>query len=317
MLSATGLFLLGLLLLLLGGDSLVKGASGLAQRLGLSPFAAGLLLIAFATSVPELAVNTYALGVGQTDLALGNAIGSNIVNIGLTLGIAAVAAPLLIQMRLLAAQVVFILVATGAVMFFGRDGVLTRWEGGLLLLGFLGSMVFLFRRGRSESAAVQAELAQYAETRTGLTQNLIRLGFAAGLLFYGSKLIIASAPLLGQALGFGSLLTGLTLVAVGTALPEIVVAVMLARQGQGNVVVGQALGACLFNVLFIVGGMAAIRPLPLPASFVAFELPAAMAFALLLFPILDGDMRINRREGGLLIGLFALWIGFEMFSAWH
>ncbi len=317
MLSATGLFLLGLLLLLLGGDSLVKGASGFAQRLGLSPFAAGLLLIASATSVPELAVNAYALGVGQTDLALGNAIGSNIVNIGLTLGIAAVAAPMLIRMRLLAAQVVFILIATGVLVFLGRDGGLTRWEGGLLLLGFLGSMVFLFRRGRSESAEVQAELAQYAETSTGLAQNLVRLGFAAGLLFYGSRLVIASAPLLGQSLGFGPLLTGLTLVAVGTALPEIVVAAMLARQGKGNVVVGQALGACLFNVLFIVGGMAAIRPLPLPASFVSFELPAAMAFALLLFPVLDGDMRIDRREGGLLTGLFLLWLGFELFSAWH
>lgn len=317
MLSATGFFLLGLLLVLLGGDSLVKGASGLGQRLGLSPFAAGLLLVAFATSVPELAVNAYALGVGQTDLALGNAIGSNIVNIGLTLGVAAVAAPLLIHMRLLAAQVVFILVATGAVMLFGLDGVLARWEGGLLLLGFVGSMFFVFGRGQQESRPVQEELAQYAETGTGLAQNLIRLAFAAGLLFYGSRLVVASAPLLGQALGLGSLLTGLTLVAVGTALPEIVVAVAAARRGLGNVVVGQALGACVFNVLFIVGGMAAIKPLPLPASFVAFELPAAMAFALMLFPILGGDMRISRREGGLLIGLFALWIGFELFSAWH
>lgn len=316
MITAIGMFALGLLLLLLGGDSVVKGASGLGQRLGLSPFAAGLLLIAFATSVPELAVNFYALGAGQTDLALGNAIGSNVVNIGLTLGLAALVAPLVISMRLLAGQVIFILVASGAVMLFGYDGAIARWEGGILLAGFVALMFFVFRRGRDETSDVQKELAAFAVTSTGLVQNLLRFAMAAALLFFGGRLVVENAPAIGLALGFGPMLTGLTIVAVGTALPELVTAGMAARNGQGNVVAGQVLGACLFNLLFIVGGMALVRPIALPASFISLEVPAAMAFALLLYPLLAGDLKISRREGGLLVLAFVLWLCFQLFAAW-
>jgi cation:H+ antiporter len=317
MLESIGSFALGLFLLLLGGDSALRGASGLAQRLGLSPFATGLLLVAFGTSIPEFAVNAYAWQAGQSDLALGNAIGSNVVNMGLTLGMAAIAAPLLISMRVLAAEVALILVASGAVLFFGLDGVIARWEGGVLVAGFIGFVFFFFRRGQEESATVQRDLADFAETRTGMAQNLIRLAIAAVVLFFGAKFVVAGAPDIGLALGFGSMLTGLLVVAIGTALPEVVLTVMAARAGQGNIVAGHALGACLFNLLFIVGGMALLRPLAIPASFVSLELPAVMAFALALVPMLGGDLRLSRREGGILVLLFALWIGFECFVAWR
>jgi cation:H+ antiporter len=106
-------------------------------------------------------------------------------------------------------------------------------------------------------------------------------------------------------------------VAIGTALPEVALLVMIARAGQGNIVAGHALGACLFNLLFVVGGMALLRPLSIPASFVSIELPAAMAFALALVPMLGGDLRLSRREGGILVLLFALWVGFECYMAWR
>src|SRR4249919_1943852 len=143
MLESIGFFALGLVLVLLGGESMLRGVSGLAQRLGVSPYVSGLMLIAFATSIPELAVNAYAWKTGQTDLAFGNAIGSNMVNMGLTLGVAAIAAPLLIGMRVLAAELIMVLVASGAVLFFGLDGVIARWEGGVLLAGFAGFLVFV------------------------------------------------------------------------------------------------------------------------------------------------------------------------------
>ena len=314
MAESMGYLALGLLLILLGGDSLLRGLSGLAQRFGLSPFAAGLLLIAFATSIPELVVNAYAWKVGQSDLAFGNAIGSNIVNLALTLGVTALAAPLLISMRVLAAEIVLILVATGLVLFFSLDGVIARWEGAVLLAGFVGFLAFVFRRGHQESPAVQAELSEFAETSTGSTQNLIRVVFASVLLFFGAKFVVAGAPGVGQALGLGSMLTGLLVVAIGTALPEVILLVIVARAGQGNIGAGHALGACLFNLLFIVGGMALLRPLAVPASFVTLELPAAMAFALALIPMLGGDLRLSRREGGILLLLFALWLGFECYS---
>src|SRR4249919_399015 len=157
MAESIGYFALGLVLILFGGDSLLRGLSGLAQRFGFSPFVAGPLIIAFATSIPELVVNAYAWQVGQSDLAFGNAIGSNIVNMALTLGVSAMVAPLLISMRVLAAEIVLILVATGMVLFFSLDGVIAHWEGGVLVAGFVGFLVFVFRRGRQEGSTVQAE----------------------------------------------------------------------------------------------------------------------------------------------------------------
>jgi cation:H+ antiporter len=311
------MFLLGLLLLLLGGDSLLRGASGLAQRLGLSPFAAGLLLVSFATSLPELAVNAYAVHSGASDLALGNAIGSNIVNIGLTLAVAALVAPVAANMRLLAGEMVFLLVATGLVLLFGLDGRIERWEGAVLLAGFAGLLAYVFARGRHEAPEVRKELEGFATTATGLVQNLLRVVFASAFLFFGSRLVVQNAPVLGLAMGLGTMMTGLTLVAVGTALPEVVLAVLATVNRQGNVVLGHVLGASLFNLLFVVGGMAVAKPLALPASFVAFELPAAMALVLMLFPILGGDLRASRREGLLLLIAFAAWLGFELYTALH
>jgi cation:H+ antiporter len=311
------MFLLGLLLLLLGGDSLLRGAAGLAQRLGLSPFATGLLLVSFATSLPELVVNAWAVQQGASDLALGNAIGSNIVNIGLTLALAALMAPVAANMRLLAGEVVFLLVATGMVMLFGLDGTIARWEGGLLLAGFLGVLAYVFARGRQEAPEVQKELREFAETSTTLVQNLARIAIAAALLWFGGRWVVQGAPALGLALVLGTMMTGLTVVAIGTALPEIVLAMLAAHSRQGNIVLGHVLGASLFNLLFVVGGMALAKPLAIPASFVRLELPTAMAFALLLYPILGGDLRASRREGAVLLAGFAAWLAFELYTALH
>lgn len=309
-----GYFLLGILLLLLGGDSALRGASGLAQRLGASPFAAGLMLVVFASSIPELVVNAYAVSVGASDLALGNAVGSNVVNIGLTLGLAALVAPLVATMRLLAVEVVLVLVATGLVLLFALDGAIARWEGAVLLAGFAAFLVLAFRRARDEPAAVREELAAHATTSSNLVQNLFRLALAGVVLYFGAKLVVQHAPAIGLAMGMGPMLTGLVVVAIGTALPEFVVAGLAAWKGQGNVVVGAALGACLVNLLLVVGGMAAWRPLAMPASFAALELPAAMAFALLLYPVFRGDLEIRKREGILLVVAFLAWLGFQLFA---
>jgi cation:H+ antiporter len=310
-------FLLGLLLLLLGGDSLLRGAAGLSQRLGLSPFATGLMLVSFATSLPELVVNAWAVQQGASDLALGNAVGSNIVNIGLTLGLAALVAPVAGSMRVLAGEVVFLLVATGMVLLFGLDGGVARWEGGVLLAGFAAALAYVFSRGRREAPQVRKEIQEFAETSTGLAQNLVRIAIAAALLWFGGRAVVQGAPALGLMMGLGTMMTGLTLVAIGTALPEIVLAILAAKGGQGNIVLGHVLGASLFNLLAVVGGMALAGPLAIPASFVQFELPAAMAFALLLVPILGGDLRASRREGAVLLAGFAAWLAFELYTALH
>ena len=313
MAEAWGYFALGLVLLALGGDSIVKGASGLAQKLGATPFVAGLLLVAFGTSLPELFVNARAYLVGAQDLALGNAVGSNIVNFGLTLGLAAIAAPLLVRMRLLSPLLVLLAVASLALIVFGLDGVVSRIEGIVLLLAFVAVLGFMLARSGREPAEVRESVAAYAATRSVLWMNLLRFAVAAALLYFGAKFVVQSAPLIGAAWGWSPLLVGLLPVAIGTALPEAAAAVAAARRGQGDMVVGHVIGSSLFNLLVVVGGMAALRPLPLPASFVRLELPAAIAFVLVLYPMLRGDLRISKTEGTILFVAFLGWVALELF----
>ena len=312
MAEALGLFALGLLALALGGDSIVKGASGLAQQLGMRPFVAGLLLVAFGTSVPELAVNLRAIADQQPQLALGNAVGSNIVNLGLTLGVAALAAPLLLRARMLLPLLVLLAVATLAVIVFGLDGQLSRIEGGVLVLGFLASTAFLLRHGQREEEVVKADIAAFAATRTGLGLNVLRLVVAVMLLYFGARWVVSGGLGLGRSWGMTPLMAGLLPVAIGTALPELAAAIAAARRGRGDMVAGHVIGSSLFNLLAIVGGMAVFAPLALPASFVRFELPAVMALTLLVYPLLRSDRRVNRQEGVVLCLAFVAWLVLEL-----
>lgn len=338
MLTAIGLFVLGLVLLMLGGDSIVKGAAGLAQRLGLTAFTTGLVLVAFATSLPELAVNLTAILHGQGELALGNAVGSNVANIGLTLGAAALAAPIAVRWRALSPLLLVLVAGTIAVLVFGMDGTLSRLEGGVLLLAFVAVLAFAVKRGRNETAEVRAEIEQYAQTSSVLGLNVIRLVIGAALAWIGSLLVVggpgmqlfgmdlsgAGAATIGPALGLSPVLTGLLPVAVGTALPEISAAIAAARRGQGDMVMGHVIGASVFNILLIVGGMAACGALALPMTLMGpghfvlplgYELLAALAFALMLYPVLRGDLRVSRGEGVVLLVAYVSWVAFELLLA--
>jgi cation:H+ antiporter len=317
MAAALGFFLLGLFLLALGGDSIVKGASGLGQRFGLSPLATGVVLVAFGTSLPELAVNARAAWVGSQALALGNAIGSNVVNFGLTLGAAAFAVPLLVRWRALVPLLLCFVLACVLVILLGYDGALSRFDGGVLLVVFVAMLGWTLARSHRETAEVQAQITEFATTRTALWLNVLRFVFAATLLYFGARLVVEHAPILGSALGMAPLLTGLLVVAIGTALPEAAGAVAAARRGHGDMVVGHVIGSSLFNLLVVVGGMAMFRDVPLPKSFVRFEVPAALAFALVLYPMLRGDLRISRREGGVLLVAFIAWLAFELTLIQH
>ena len=312
MFEAIVLTLLGLLFLALGGDSLVKGASGIAQGLGIPRFTVGLCLVAVATSLPELAVNARAVAAGDSALALGNAVGSNIVNIGLTLGAAALVAPLVLRWRALAPLLLVLLLATAAVAGLGLDGGLSRIEGVALLLAFVAVVAFTALRARDESPEVRDGIDAFIATRGGLGLNLVRVAVAAVLLWFGAGWIVAQVPVIGHALGMDSLVAGLVLVAVATALPEAAAAIAAARRGQGDLVAGHVIGSSLFNLLVVLGGMAALGgTVPVPASFVRLELPVAFLFALLLVPLLRGNTTLSRGEGGLLLAALAAWLGLE------
>lgn len=305
-------FLLGLLLLALGGDSIVKAVAGLAQRFGASAFAAGLLLLGVATSLPELAVNARALLVGQPELALGNAIGSSIANLGLTLAVAAIGAPLLLRARLQGVLWWSLLAAGLLLIVFGLDGRLQRWEAGVLVAGFVLVQIVLLRRGRLEAPDVQAVIAESALSRTSLPLNVLRVLIAALTLYWGARLVVGAAADFGAVLGWTPLLVGLLPVAIGTTLPEVAAALAAARRGHGDMVLGHVLGSSVVNLLLVIGAMGLLQPLALPASFVRLELPALLAFALVLYPMLRGDLKISRGEGAILLGAFVAWLGLEI-----
>jgi cation:H+ antiporter len=312
MVMALGGCVLALLMLALGGDSVLKGASGLSRRFGWSPFVTGLLLVAFGTSIPELAVNARAFHTGSQSLALGNAIGSNIVNFGLTLGLAAIVAPLLVRWRALAPLLICLIVATIALIALGYDGVLTRVEGSIFVVAFVVIVALAVIRSRRETPELQEEISGFLKTGEGLGLNLLRFAIGAVLLYFGARWMVQYAPIVGAGWGMTPLLTGLIVVAIATALPEAAAAMSAARRGQGDMVVGHVIGSSVFNLLIIVGGMAAFRDLPVPASFVGFELPAALAVSLLLYPMLRRDLQISRAEGWVLFVSFVAWVVFEL-----
>lgn len=313
MATAFGWFLLGLLLLALGGDSLVKGASGLARRMRWSPFVVGLVLVAMATSIPEIAVNARAIMVGQSDLALGNAVGSNVVNVGLTLAVAAIAVPLMLRWRVLAPMLLMLAAATVVVILMALDGRLSSIEGALLVAAFVAAIAYALRHARSDDADVRAEIEGFTQTSDVLGLNLLRIALALVLIGAGAWLVVRDAEALGESLGLAPLLTGLLPVAIGTALPELAGALAAARRGQGDLVAGHVLGSSLVNMLLVLGGMAVIGGgLAIPQSFLRYELPAALVFALMLLPILRGDMRVSRGEGVALFIAFLAWIVFEI-----
>ena len=203
-----------------------------------------------------------------------------------------------------------LLVAGVLLVLFGLDGRLVRWEGGVLVAGFIVMQVLLLRRRAGEE--VQATIAESALSRTSLPLNVLRVLIAALTLYWGARLVVGAAADFAVALGWTPLLVGLLPVAIGTALPEVAAAIAAARRGHGDMVLGHVLGSSVVNLLLVVGAMVLLQPLALPASFVRLELPALLAFALVLYPMLRGDLKISRSEGGILLAAFVGWFVLEL-----
>lgn len=311
MIESWGLFALGVLLLALGGDSVVKGASGLARERSASTLAAGLLVVAFAASLPELAVNAHALANGDSALALGNLVGSNIANIGLTLGVAALAVPVVATWRALNPLLLALLAGTALAAGLSLDGTLSDIDGAVLVAAYAVGVALALVGGRRTGSVAPADVAAYVDARPGVALNLIRLAIAAALLWFGGRLVATHGIDVGASMGLAPLLAGLLPVAIATAVPEATAAVVAARRGQGDMVVGFVIGSSLFNLLML-GAIALVHGLAVPASFVRLEWPAAFVLALMLVPMLRGDLRVGRGEGAVLLVAFLAWVAFEI-----
>lgn len=307
------LFSLGLGLLIGGADRFLSGASALALRFGVSPFVVGLVIVGFGTSAPELAVNLSAVWKGSVDLAMGNVVGSNIANVGLILGLSAIIAPLAVAMRLIRVEAPLMLAVSAALLLLCLDGELGRGDAALLLAGFVGLLWLVMRAARDEPGAVQAELGELAAPGGPPWRDGVWLVLGLAGLIGGAALMVDAAVAIARMWGWSELLIGLTVVAVGTSLPELASSLLAARRGQTDIAVGNVVGSNLFNILLILGATAAFQPLPVARGMLSVELPVMIGFAVLSYVLMKRYQRLSRPSGVVLLLAF---IGFTAWQAW-
>lgn len=303
----------GLLLLIGGADTLVRGATSIARRVGISPLVIGLTVVALATSLPELLVSVGASLRGSPGVAFGNIVGSNIANIGLILGTAAVLAPIRVQAQVIRFDAPILLVCSVAMIGVGLDGTISRIDGLFLVITLIGYIVFNIRLARKEpeAKALQKEFSEALAQELPLWQaSLFLLGGLAGLLF-GADLLVDGAVQVASSFGIPDAVVGLTIIAVGTSLPELATSVAAAYRGKGDIAIGNAVGSSIFNILGILGATTLIHPLD--ASSIAVEDMLVMTgFGVLVLPLLRSDVTLSRREGALLLTAYAAYIAWTV-----
>jgi cation:H+ antiporter len=317
MIPETVWLIAGLVLLVLGAEVLVRGASRLAATFGISPLVIGLTVVAFGTSAPEMAVSTASGLTGQTSLALGNVIGSNIFNVCFILGLSALITPLTVSQQLIRLDVPLVIAISGLVFLFGLNGTINRPEGLLLFAGIIAYTVFLIRQSRRESQSVQNEYAtafsaKESQSPRKLLVNITQILAGLGLLVLGSKWLVASAVTIAQQLGVNELIIGLTIVAAGTSLPELATSVVAGLRGERDIAVGNVIGSNLFNLLGVLGLAGIVSPNGISVSpqTLRIDLPVMMLTAVACLPIFLTGRRIARGEGLLLLS------GYLAYTAW-
>lgn len=313
------------MLLVVGGETLVRGAIALAARLGIPPIVIGLTVVAFGTSAPELALNVVAAVNGNTELSFGNIVGSNIANIGLILGLSALIKPMHVKATLVTREIPLMLFATLAFIalayvspaaFEGQPG-LARLDGVILLVLFALTFLFILRLSRSEGVAdglvSEDEQAQMASARrTPLGLSILLFLFGLGLLMGGGKLAETGAVEIATALGMSNELIGLTVVAVATSLPELATSLMAARKGHVDIAVGNVVGSNLFNILLVMGVTSSVAPVPLPQLAMSSLIVMAL-LSVLIWPMsVTAGRMISRIEGGVLLALYFGYMGYEV-----
>ena len=316
------LFVAGLGLLILGAEWLVRGASRLAARVGISPLVIGLTVVAFGTSSPEMAVSVQSSLAGQADIAVGNVVGSNIFNVLLILGISAAIIPLIVQQQLIRLDVPIMIGVSLVTYFMSLDGVIGRFEGLLLFAGIIVYTVFLIVQSRKENKAVQDEYAQEfaVKQETGWKPwaiNLGLVGLGLTLLVLGSNWLVDSAIAIARWLGLSELIIGLTIVAAGTSMPEVATSITAAIKGERDIAVGNVVGSNIFNILSVLGLTALVAPsgLPVSAAAEAFDIPVMLAVAVLALPIFFTGNRIERWEGWLFLFYYVAYTAYLILDA--
>lgn len=316
----------GLVLLVIGAEILVRGASRLASSLGISPLVIGLTIVAFGTSAPEMAVSINASWAGQADLALGNVVGSNIFNVLFILGLSALVAPLVVSQQLVRLDVPLMITASIVVLLMGMDNKISRIDGVILFGTVLAYTFFLIRQSRRESsAAVTAQYeAEYgaagAQNGSALMQYLkdaVMILGGLALLVLGARWLVDSAVQIAQYLGMSELVIGLTIVAAGTSMPELATSVIASLRGERDIAVGNVVGSNIFNLLAVLGLSSIVAPdgVQVADAALAFDIPVMVGVALICLPIFFTGFLISRLNGALFLFYYVAYTAYLLMAA--
>lgn len=302
------IFVLGLVALYVGADLMIRGASRLARHLGVNALVIGLTVVAMGTSMPELLIGVVASVRESSDIAIGNVVGSNVANIALILGIAAVIRPIRVQMRLLVREVPVMIFVSLAFYIFVLDGALSRWDGLTLLVGFVAYTLYLLEGARRESPALEVEYQKFVPAGGSLFGHILLTLVGLGTLLAGAHLVVNGAANAAQVFGISELAVGLTVVALGTSLPELATAVAASVHDEGDILVGNVVGSNVFNVLAVLGASSVTREMSVAPSVIRVEAPVMLAVSVLVLPFVWTTLKLTRLEGSILLAAYSAFI---------
>ena len=320
MLLATGAIIAGLLILVWGADRFVMGAAALARNLGVSPLLIGLTIVGFGTSAPEILVSTMAAFSGTPSLAIGNAVGSNIANIGLILGVTALIVPLLFKSHILRAEYPILLAISAGVYLLMTDGKLDFSDGVIMLLALAVTLFLLIRIGLTRSAGDPMSGEYEAEIRSDLSSFAATMWFVVGLvlLLVSSRMLVWGAVAIATELGVSDLVIGLTIVAIGTSLPELAASIMSALKDEPDIAVGNVIGSNIYNALAVLCVPGLVAAPAISEEVLTRDLPVMLGLTMVLFVMgrgRNGDGHINRFEGSILLACFVAYQGWLYYDA--
>jgi len=310
----SGLFILGLLGLSFGAEWLVKGSSRIAKALGVKPVVIGLTVVAFGTSSPELVVSLLAAIKKSEGIAIGNIIGSNIANIGLILGLSALVSPLKVQSSVVRYDLPVMIGVSVIFVSMLLDQKISFLNGLILFLGLLGYIAYHLYIAIKVSKSNQTKTYETALDKDGswvMSLLLVIVGFA--LLLGGAHLMVRSGIVLARMLGVSEVIIGMTLISIGTSLPELATSVICAIRKESDILVGTIVGSNIFNMMCVLGIVGMVSPLRVDRSLLFFEAPALLLFSFALVPFMKSGFILNRIEGGTLLGGY---VGFIALLFW-
>lgn len=297
----------GLTLLFLGGEGLVRGSSSLAIKIGISPLVVGLTVVAFGTSSPELLVSLKAAIMGNSNIAIGNVVGSNIANIALIIGIAAIIRPLQVNANVIRREIPIMIIVTVLLIIFLSNEVLGFWEGLIFILLLVVYTTLSILLSLKENKEIENEFNEGIKTKLSTPVAILFIVFGLASLFYGADLFLKGAIALAKIFNVSDAVIGLTVVAVGTSLPELFTSIVASIKNESDIAVGNAVGSNIFNILSILGITALF--ININSSGINFtDLLIMLSAAVVLLPLAYSNFRVSRSEGIMLVVCYLIYI---------